>query len=178
MKSLELNNNIIIKTCKRGFTYITFLLLILWTLWQFTVYTYVFADGNPIIVYVANIVVIAGFLLAENLENRFWEKHGHKLKGGGFFKRFLKKSLAKEAYRPSLKVSLYMYYLLCIVADRFLYFGAADNVMEKDLIAVYIDLFSKMYYSFIFLMALDKVKEAASKEHKHRKKYYAKYQED
>ena len=82
--------------------------------------------------------------------------------------------LAGITRKPSMKVVLYVYYLICIVAERLLYFGVGKNIMEIDRFQGYLSI---MYYSFILLMALDKVKEVMSKDNKQRKKYYAKFDE-
>lgn len=178
MESLEVKGvKNILKKCKCGFTYIISLFVLLFGLWSISVLVYVWAEGNSIIVYISNILVVLGVLIEEKLENALLEKWYHKSKDGGFVKRRLKKILAQSIYKPSLMVGLYMYYLLCIAAERFFYFGIADNMMEAELVAVYIDLLSMMYYSFIFLMAVDKVRGTIHKEYKARKKYYAKYEE-
>jgi len=175
MGLLEVKNSI--KKGKCVFSYIFTLAMYLLALWYCSVWVYAYAKGDSIIVYVSNIVFILWVMLEEKLENAFFEKWYHKLKEGGFVKRHLKKLLVGSIYRPSIKVALYMYYLICIAAERFFYFGIADKVMEPNLIEVYKDLLSMMYYSFIFLMAADKVKETIHKEYKSRKKYYAKYEE-
>ena len=179
MKSLKTQNmKNIIKKCKCAFTYILTLFLLLFVLWYASVLVYAYANGDSVIVYAGNILFILWVLLEEKLENTFLEKWCNKSKEGGFVKRHLKKLLAKSMYKPSLKVALYMYYLICIAAERFFYFGIADNIMEPELVAVYVDLLSMMYYAFIFLMAVDKLRETMSKEYKQRKKYYAKYEDN
>ena len=163
---------------KNGVTYIFSLFVILLVLWYASTFVYALAGGNSIVIYIGNIILILWVLLEEKIENAFLEKLYHKSKDGGFVKKHLKKILAKSIHKPSLKVALYMYYLFCIAAERFFYFGIADNMMEPELIEVYVDFLSMMYYSFIFLMAVDKVKETILKEYKNRKKYYAKYEEE
>lgn len=166
----------IIKKCKCVYTYIFTLLILLVGLFYLSVLIYVFAKGDSLTVYVSNILLILWVLFEEKLENQLLEKWYYKSKDGGFVKRCVKKLLISAMYKPSLKVALYTYYMICIAADRLLYFGVLDGIVETDIIDGYHNLLSMMYYSFIFLMALDKVRTAMSKEHKHRKQYYARFE--
>ena len=165
------------KNCRCCFLYVWTLFALLFCMLYLSMMIYVAVKEEPMIIYVSNIVIILLIMLSEKFEDTFWEKCYYKAKEGGFIKRHLKKVLIDAKYKPSAKVALYAYYLLCIAAERSLYFGVADNIMDADLIAGLIDFLSMTYYSFIFLMALDKVIGAASKEYKNRKKYYAKFEE-
>jgi hypothetical protein len=162
------------KKLLHSFTYVIYLLVELFSLGVGSFMIYWVANGHLFIVYVGNVLFIICVLAEEKLLSRFSEKLHHKLKKDGFIKRYLKKSLANISYTPSVKVILYVYYLICIVAERLLYFGVAKNVTG---IASYKEYLSIMYYSFIFLIALDKVMQIISKESESRKKNYAKYEE-
>ena len=82
----------IIKKCKCGFTYIFSVFVLLIGLWYASVLVYIFAKGDAVVVYTANILLILWVLLEEKLENAFLEKWYHKMKEGGFVKRHLKNS--------------------------------------------------------------------------------------
>jgi len=133
---------------------------------------YALSNGYLIIVYIANALFIIGVLAEEKFWHLFSEKWYKKLKKDGFLKRRLKEFLAAASYRPSIKVALYVYYLICIAADRLFYFGLGKNIALIDDFKNYLSI---MYYSFILLMALDKVKEVMSKENRYHKTYYGKF---
>ena len=169
-----------IKTCRNGFTYVTSLLINLLGLLELSRWGYVLANENSLIVYGVNVAIILLVLADEKFEDAIFEKLYYKLKDGGFLKRRLKKRFAKAAYKPTIKTILYIYYLLCIAAERILYFGVAENIIpiDADIAIYYKEFLSIMYYSFILFMAIDKTREIVSKESKSRKKYYDKFDEE
>jgi hypothetical protein len=157
-----------------SFTYFFYLLMEFLGLMIGTLLIYFMADGRLLIVYIANIVYIVFGLTEEKFLSTIAEKLYNKLKKDSFIKRQVKKALVRHAYTPSVTVTLYIYYLVNIVAERLLYFGVAKDVTA---IASYREYLSIMYYSFIFLMAFDKVVQVMNKENKNRKKYYEKFDE-
>lgn len=135
---------------------------------------YTMSNGYLFIVYFVNVLFIIGVLTEEKFWWNLFEKWFYKLKKDGFIKRRLKELLVSSTYRPSTKVVLYVYYLICIAAERLLYFGVAKDIVELINLKDYL---TTMYYSFILLMALDKVREVMGKENYRRQEYYAKFNE-
>ena len=157
-----------------NFTYAIQLFINLIFITGLSLWIHILADGQLFVVYICNALFITWILIEEKLYNTFYEKMYYKLKNGSWAKQRFKEMLVGVARKPSMKVVLYVHYLICILAERLFYFGVAENVTG---IAGFKEYLSIMYYSFILLMALDKVKEVMTKDDNYRKKYYAKFDE-
>ena len=164
-----------IKKLTRSFVYLLYLLVGLIGMFVLSAANFELADGNLFAVYIGNILIISWVLFEEKLWDVVYEKLHQKLKKDGFIKRQVKKSLAQKVYKPSVKSILYTYYLLCIAIEHLLKLDVTETIMPFTVSSEYL---STMYYSFVFLLALDKVKENMGKEGKYRKKYYAKFSEE
>ena len=160
------------KKTSHNFTYVTQLLANLVYLMGISFLIYGLAQGQLFIVYIFNALFIIGVLIEEKFWNKFHEKMYYKLKKGGWVKQRFKEMLVSASRKPSMKVVLYVYYLICIIAERLFYFGVAKDVMAVDILREYLSI---MYYAFILLMAIDKVREVMSKDKNYRKKHYAKF---
>jgi len=150
----------------------------LYLFWVLTIGLYQFVE-NPFFVYVGNVLIIFFILVSHKAETSLWEDTYKKLKKDNFLKRYIKKNLVEEGQRPSMKATLYLFYIICLIAERFLYFNVGERflVIDYTFMQNYQGYFSGMYYSLILLMAADKFKGFITKDNQYRKKYYAKYED-
>ena len=145
---------------------------------MYTFLIYATFRDDPLYVYIGNILLIATVLVVEKVEVHLLEKLYNKLKKDTLVKRQIKKHLAKSRYRPTFKAALYLFYIVCLIAGRLLYYTDDFPFISASQADLLEDYFSGMYYVLILLVATDKFTQHITKESKDQKKYYAKYDDE
>ena len=171
-----------LKRLRQTFSYLGWLLLWVAVFMLITFEIYLRLEGFPLYVYMGNVLLIALILVGDKAETSGWEKLYNKLSEDNaisrFLKRKLKKYLAGVRYRPTPKAGLYLFYIVCLIAGRVLYYTNDVPFMGVSTAEVLKDYFSGMYYVLILLLAMDKFTQHITKESKYTQSYYAKYDED
>jgi len=159
-------------------TYIYYLAGYVISFWlvSFAIFYNIFSD-NPLYAYLGNVFLMVFVLAEDKIVNKCLEFLYNKLQKETQLKKHLRKQLATERYKPSMKSALYFYYIICLIVGRVLIlddgaiFGNFIFIQESR------DYFAGIYYVLILLVAVDKFKEHFLKEKKYRDKYYAQYEE-
>ena len=132
---------------------------------------------NPLFVYLGNVGLMIGALVEDKLSNNIVEWLYKKIKREGFVKRRLRKHLAENRWKPSVKAALYLYYMICLIVGRVLLLSDNYTFSSSDFMQSLRNYFSAMYYVLLLFLATDKFKEYIFKESKYRDRYYRQYEE-
>lgn len=127
--------------------------------------------------YIANIVLIILVLIEDWASHFLSEWMYQKIKKDNMLKRYFRKRLLTYRWQPSIKASLYLYYIICLIAGRVLHLGPS-LFPNSSMIQFSRSYFDEMYYVLILLVATDKFKDYILKENKYREKYYRRYAEE
>jgi len=169
----------LLKNPMRVFTYIVTLLSYVFYFWAVSfLFLHRILEFNPLLVYLGNIGLMISVLIDDKLSNDTMEWLYKKIKREGFVKKQLRKRLAENRWKPSMKAALYLYYMICLIGGRVLLLsgdGAFSNSYFMQSLKSY---FSEMYYVLILFLGTDKFKEYIFKESKYRDKYYRQYEEE
>ena len=167
------------KPVRKYIGYIFFLLLYVYSFWivSFQV-LYLSIDGNPLYAYIGNILLMMYVLLEDRLTEKAYEAMYKRMKKEGFLKKHMRKRLANIRWRPTMKMALYLFYIICLLLGRILYLGESFLPADSDFIQASKGYFSEMYYALILLLAADKLKEYFIKERKYRNSYYSQYDDE
>ena len=169
--------NIKTKKYTQALAYIYYLVVYVISFWilSFTLFHSIFGD-NRLYAYLGNILLMIFVLSEEKITGKTIEFLYDKLKKETYLKKQLRKKLATERYKPSMKSALYFYYIICLILGRVLILDDRIIFASFAFIGEARDYFSGIYYVLILLVAVDKFKEHFIKEKKYRDKYYARYE--
>jgi len=161
------------------FTYIATLLTYVFTFWSASFFLLHWGfELNPLLVYLGNIGLMIVVLVENKLINDIEEWLYKKIKREGLVKKHLRKHLAENRWKPSMKAALYLYYMICLIVGRVLLLGD-DYVFSSSYFMQSLgSYFSQMYYVLILFLGADKFKEYIFKERKYRDNYYRQYEEE
>jgi len=147
---------------------------VFWLLSFFVIY-YQWERG-PLFRYTANIILIILVLIEDWAAHWLSEWLYQRIKTDILMKRYLRKRLANYRWQPSIKASLYLYYIICLIVGRVLIVGP-HLFPETVFMQISRSYFTEMYYVLILLIAADKFKDHVLKENKRHDKYYRRYEE-
>jgi len=160
-------------------TYIYYLATYVISIWLISfAFFYLIFSYNPLLAYLGNVFFVFGILAEEKMIGEAKEFLYNKLQKETFIKKYLRKQLAIERHKPSVKSALYFYYIICLIVGRVLILDDGTIFGNIRIIQESRDYFTGIYYVLILLVAADKFKEHFTKEKKHRDKYYAQYEEE
>ena len=119
------------KPVRKYIGYIFYLLLYVYSFWVVSFqFLYLNVDGNPLYAYIGNILLMMYVLLEDRVTDKALEAFYKRLKKEGFLKRRLRKHLANSRWRPSMKMALYLFYIICLLLGRVLSLG--ENFLPAD----------------------------------------------
>jgi len=166
----------LLKKPKRILIYIGTLLSYVFTFWILSFFLLHQQLGwSPLLVYFGNIVLMIIVLVEDKMINYVMEWQYKKLRKEGFLKKYLRKRLAENRWRPSPKAGLYLYYMICLIVGRVLLLSGGYDFDSSSYFVQLLRYFSEMYYVLILFLGADKFKEYISKESKYRDNYYRQY---